>query len=434
MYKNENENINYETNLSIDSIIKDYKEKYLNTNMLPENDFTNSLTNYDYSNDINNNFIFSDNTLIRNIENNENIYISNILNENNSINFYNNLYSLKYKNNDKNIKELYNFILSQSSLNENSNIIKSKQTFIEFMKFLSSEYYTVDKIKDQCGKDINRTSAIFMNDNMLILDKNDDDNNYKICDKFNLEIMKEMNRQNFENIDKIYDYLIYIDILSHQTLINMFIFHVMKTNNINFQMLTTFYHDNSSEISINLFLLIENNKLQFHTFKRCYIYDGMKLINSGYQNAEIAYNNGIEPDGIFIVYVIFDLIKNEYYIKDYLFKFTPEINISNDNNNIFINQNINRENINNENINRENINNENIISKNKGKVAIGSTLGLIALSAIPIALLLGGKTKKYNKIKNKYRKNKQTRIHKKHKTHRKNKQYKKRHTKKYYKK
>jgi hypothetical protein len=320
--------------------------------------------------------------LIKNVENNENIYISNVSNEDEFIKFYDNLYSLKYKNNNENIKQLYDFISNQSTLDENDNIIKSKKTFIEFIKFIAlcDKKDDVEKIKDQCGKDINR-GRFFLNDKLLTFNSND--NNYKKCDDFNLEIIEEMKKQNFENIDKIDDYLIYIDIISHQTLMNMFTFDVMNLMIRNLQnFIGSFYHFTKSELSVNSFLLVENNKLQVHRIKHCYIYDSTRIMDNNYFDPTDAFEDGLKPDGIFTVYIIFDLLKNEYYIKDYLLKVNPKINISYDSN----------ENVNNENINKTKYQQfKETISENKGSTAGVSVLALGALSAIPIALLLGGK-------------------------------------------
>jgi hypothetical protein len=415
----ENEETKDETNLSIDIIIDNYKKKYLNTEELPKNDFTESLSNRKNNNenchDIKVNFTLSE--LIKNIKNDENIYISNISNDDEFIKFYDKLFSLKYKNNNENIKQLYDFILSQSVLNENDNIIKSKKSFVDFMGFVSLCGGTdnIVEIKHQCGKDINR-GICFLNDKILSFNGND--NNYKKCDDFNLEIMEEMKKQNFQNIDKINDFLIYIDIITNQTLMNTFTFDVMNLiiRNLN-DFMTLFYHYPKSELSVNSFILVENNKLQVHRIKHCYIYNSVRITDDDYADSNDAFERGLKPDGIFTVYVIFDLLKNEYYIKDYLLKVNPKINIS-------INENINNENINNENMNNENINKtkyekfKETISENKGSTAaVGTLLTLGALSAIPIALLLGGKkTRRRNrntggkerKIKTRHRRQRQT--------------------------
>ena len=422
-----------EMNLSIETIIDDYKKNYLNTNKLPENTFTKYLLtkNNDDADcyDVKSNFDISN--LKNYVINNENIHISNVSNEDDFIKFYDHMYSLKYKNNDENIKELFDFIVSQSMLNENNNIIKCKKKFIDFIEFtaLCGTTNNVDKIKYQCGKDINR-GACFLNDKILSFNGNDD--NYKKCDDFNLEIMEEMKRKNFQNIDKINDFLIYIDVITNQTLMNMFTFNIMELMIRNLtQFIGSFYHYNESELSVNSFILIENNKLQLHRIKHCYIYDSIRIMDDGYNDTTDAFENNFEPDGFFTVYVIFDLLNNECYIKDYLLEINHKMNTCNcSNNNSNVNktisdENMNNKNINDENINDENINNENVnnnfrknIFENKTSTAIGTLLTLGALSAIPIALLLGGKKTK-RRTGGKRRKNK-TRKQKQRKTRNKN--------------
>jgi hypothetical protein len=154
-------------------------------------------------------------------------------------------------------------------------------------------------------------------------------------------------------------------------------------------------------------------------------------MDDGYNDTTDAFENNFEPDGFFTVYVIFDLLNNECYIKDYLLEINHKMNTCNcSNNNSNVNktisdENMNNKNINDENINDENINNENVnnnfrknIFENKTSTAIGTLLTLGALSAIPIALLLGGKKTK-RRTGGKRRKNK-TRKQKQRKTRNKN--------------
>jgi hypothetical protein len=417
--------------LSIETIIDDYKQTYLNSDKLPENIFTKSLLtkNNDDENcyDVKSNFYISN--LQNYIVNDEDIYISNVFNEDDFINFYDHIYSLNYKNNDENIKELYDFMISQSLSNENDNIIKYKKKFIDFMEFtaLCGKTNNVEKIKDQCGKDISR-GVIFLNDKILTFNGNDD--NDKKCDYFNLEIMKEMKIKNFQNINEIYDFLIYIDIITNQTMMNMFTFNVMELmiNNLK-EFIGSFYHYGKSELSVNSFILIENNKLQVHRIKHCYIYDSIKIMDNGYNDTTDAFENDFEPDGIFTVYIIFDLLTGECYIKDYLVKINSKTNILENSNENINNENINNENISNEIMNYENNSLKKIILKNKkSTAAIGTLLTLGVLSAIPIALLLGGKKTrrklrkggKQRKIKTYKRKQRKTR-NKNNKNNKKNK-------------
>lgn len=392
-----------ETN--IDEVINDYNKNYLDKEKLPENDFTLNLPsnkNNEDCFDINHSFELSKNNLNSYIINNDQIHISNISNEEEFIKFYNELYSLKYENVQENIEKIYKFILSQSNLNNGDNIISSKKTLSEFMSFLSLCVGSdVKEIKDQCGKD-NVRGTIFLNNKILKLNSTLD-NNVKQCDEYNLKIMEEMKEKKFKNIDKIYDYIIYIDILTHQTILNMFTFNMMNLSNKLFDTLP--YHHTDSDLSVNLFILIDENKLQVHRMAHCYIYNFERVSDYG---AHDAFKKGVKPDGIFTFYVIFDLLENKYYIKDYLLKINPIKNINN---------NISNNNISNDNISKNNI--KNIISENKGSATIGTLLTLGALSAIPLALLLGGKK---TQRAGKRRKNKTYRRRKERKTR--NKKYK----------
>jgi hypothetical protein len=371
---------------TVDDAINDYIQKYSNTNMLPKSDFIEILElepNKDYScYEIDNWFNFPE----VKTKNDDGYYLTNVIDETQFIEIYNKLYSLKYDN-DENIQMLCDFISKQTNINDD-NIIKPTKILLDFMKFIShcscgDDKVTPKKIKDQCGKDNIRTT-LFLNNRILTL--NDEENNYKRTDEMNLAIMKEMKKQNFQNIQDIYKYLIYIDLLTHQTIINSFTFDAM--NKIikeikNF--ITTFYHYTyDTEISSNEFIFIEKDKLEIHRIKHCHIYNFNKIANNGYDDAKSAFKNGIKPDGTFTFHIIIDLLKNEYYIKSYLLKIFPERNDIVDDE---INYKIEDKKLNNYNQFKE------IISKNKENTA-GTLLTLGMLSAIPLALLLGGKKTK----------------------------------------
>jgi hypothetical protein len=369
-----------------------------------------------------------------------------------------------------------NFINSHKFLDEVENINKpfsvstlNIDKFIGYILYLrarissnySTEKFVTDFLKEQINKDVLRQHT-YINDNLI----NDKFPKNKGLDLLNvyanifnlnlLEVIENKMSVDHDNDEK-YNLMNICTISTIQHVVSWFSDSLMaillNSNEINTSddagilmdaglPENNEYYDNGSDNKFcKIYIDKQIQKINIIVYNNITTYSVLDLLSKkNFGNLYYVIEFDIPSNQVFLKYFCFDynILKHNEWVNE-IINLNNYTNVNINNNQNINRENINRENINRENINRENINNENInreniISKNKGKVGIGSALGLMALSAIPIALLLGGKTKKCNKIKNKYRKNKQTRIHKKHKTHKKNKQYKKRHTKKYYKK
>jgi hypothetical protein len=127
--------------------------------------------------------------------------------------------------------------------------------------------------------------------------------------------------------------------------------------------------------NMNIVILIENNKLQIHIIQCCEFYKSDQ--------------NSDDPDIIFAFHFIFDLIKDTYNVVIYPIYINPKTNI------LGLKLNNETSNANTSNAIEQPVKfvdkMPNVISENKTSTSVGTLLTLGALSAIPLALLLGGK-------------------------------------------
>jgi hypothetical protein len=305
-----------------------------------------------------------------------------------------------YLNNRTKINKLYSFVNNNSdSINEN-NTIKGSRKLSEFLEIIKNHNATLsnDNINEKirinsinCGKTLaNKDNMIniILNDNL----KNwfneefiaDIDTHYnQICQELNQLIITEMNKKNFENINNQTHYIDFIDFIIqksvYESIIQSCIYRNMgyKITNLgsgNFKFIPD-VKDN-----MNIVILIENNKLQIHIIQCCEFYKSDQTPN--------------DPDIKFAFHFIFDLIKDTYNVVIYPIYINPKTNI------LGLKLNNETSNANASNVNTSNAIEQpvkfvdkmsNVISENKTSTAVGTLLTLGALSAIPLALLLGGK-------------------------------------------
>ena len=403
-------------NLDYDKLISEYKEKYENKKSLPIDPVLAEPFVYEGSCQSLNNFF----NMPENISENENeILITNIQNKQTLTETYHNLFSLRYnpdtEEGKQNTKSLNDFILSQTDISPDDNIITSKMDLPEFMKILSScnnkdKKPMDEKIKFECSKDAPR-QTIFINGKLVRIEVTEADTNESYngrTDQLNLEIMEEMKNNHFEDIKNIYKYLVYIDLMTAQTILNVIQFDVMGQiiNSLKIQPLFFQYNAKSREVGISVlqFIIVKHGVLQLHRIRQSLVYDAPYTNDEKMDDLE----KGLNPDGMLTCHVIFDLLKNNYYIKNYFFhcKRNDEESVEHLPQQIAepLNQPTNFQQI------------KETVSSNKLATSAGTLLAMSAVAAIPIALLLGGKKTKSKRFKRKNtrKKNKNTNKRKKH--------------------
>jgi tmRNA-binding protein len=195
--------------------------------------------------------------------------------------------------------------------------------------------------------------------------------------------------ENFDN-SKIYDHIVDINILLPQTPNIIFngllsnIFKILGFINPQYKL-----HDNSN-FRLTTFIIIEKNKLELHKLSRLINFDLVefeRVVNnmnysSDATNEALQFVNKL---GDTYFHLCIDLLNQNLYIKHLIikgFNKDPNANIISNNETKYSNNKTKYEQI------------KEVVGKNKISTAVGTLLTLGALSAIPLALLLGGKKTK----------------------------------------
>jgi len=403
--------------------------KYNLTHQLPQTysqiNNNKELTEFDDFFDINNNAkieIYKPDNKI--------IYISNIKDpeyENQLIKKYEYFYTLDY-NNDENRKKLLEFVESANNDDNISKIpLKEGISFDDFINANISKYepdWTIQTGKDAFRGKRYLNDKRFKEDLCYIKYPNTKDNSnmtdeekYKYFEEI---LIDEINKTNLykKYSNKINDFIRYISILLHQTVLSFPSIYFFKIINDPLNIFIGI-NDNFYKLDVNNFIIIENDKLEFHSIYFAFLNE---------MENENKYNKKF---GHALVHFHFDILNKKAFINVLSFKYNYEL-LTNNNQNQYKN-----------NVYQNEINNssgvKNFLKENPKTSVASSLVALGMLSVIPYTLitLLGGKTikkrrkyinkfksrkiQKINKNKNKYLKKFKTRKNKKIQKNNKNK-------------